>query len=563
MNRRRFLQNAGILTASAAVGDVASLASLVSRKPNFVVVLADDMGFSDAGCFGGEIDTPTIDGLAERGCRFTQMYSTARCGPSRNCLLTGRYAQETAADVMSKGKIPDYTHFIPEYLRTQGYRSYHSGKWHFRLNALADGVGFDRSYQMMDESRYFSQKSHLLDEVPLPITGDGYYSTTAIADYAVDFLRDHQQHHANDPFFLYLAFHSPHFPLQAPQADIDHYRGHYDEGWDVIRERRHRHMLDMGLVNCALAKMEPEVYPPWNFPASELKQRIGPGEITRAVPWNTLNEEQKRFQSMKMSIHAAMITRMDTETNKVLKQLKSMNVFDDTVIIFLSDNGASAEEIIRGDGNDPSAPAGSAKSFLSIGPAWATTADTPLRLHKSYVHEGGISSPMVVSWPNGIRKKSELRISPCHFIDILPTLTELAGGNLKTLSPAGPAYPGKSLVPALRSMKPINRDFLYFNHNSNRAIRMGDLKLVAKGADAPWELYNLGTDRCEQKDLAQMHPDQVATLSAKWKNQDDIYAKEREDAPAINKTVLNKTVLKPLARSMDRRAPSPSARVKS
>jgi len=539
MDRRSFLQRAGAASAGCALNTLPGVAKTAQRKPNFVLVLADDMGFSDAGCFGGEIETPTIDSLAKGGTKFTQMYSTARCGPSRNCLLTGRYAHQTAADVMTKGNIPEYTHFLPEYLKKQGYRSYHSGKWHMRLVPRTDGIGFDRTYTMMDESRFFTQQSHLLDDVPLPKPKEGYYSTTAIADYAVDFLRDHQKEHQADPFFLFLAFHAPHFPVQAPQADIDAYRGRFDDGWDVMRERRHKRLLDMGIINCDLAPMEPGIYPPWNFKEEELRERIGPGEVTRAVPWNTLTEEQKKFQSVKMSIHAAMITRMDKEIGKVIQQLRTMGVYDDTVVIFLSDNGASGEEIIRGDGHDKTAPPGSAKSFLSIGPGWATAADTPFRLHKSWVHEGGIASPMVVSWPRGLKSRENMRTDPCHFIDILPTFVELAGGNVNAVQPAGPPLPGISLAEAIRSGQKTRRDFIYFNHSDNRALRKDDWKIVAKGVDGPWELYDMKHDRCEQKNLAEAKPELLKTMASEWKSMDDLYAKQREtSAPSKAKRML-------------------------
>jgi arylsulfatase len=531
MDRRSFLQKAGATGTSLVLNGIPGFAKTGSRKPNFVLILADDMGFSDAGCFGGEIDTPNIDSLAKGGTRFTEMYSTARCGPSRNCILTGRYAQQTAADVMTKGNIPEYTHFLPQYLKPQGYRSYHSGKWHMRLVPRTDGVGFDRTYTMMDESRFFTQDSHFLDDVELPRPKEGYYSTTAIADYAVDFLRDHQKGHKDNPFFLFLAFHAPHFPVQAPQADIDHYRGRFDEGWDVMRERRYKKLRKMGIINCDLAPMEPGVYPPWNFTEEELKRRIGPGEVTRAVPWSTLTEEQKKFQSVKMSIHAAMITRMDAEIGKVTRQLKNMGVFEDTVIVFLSDNGASGEEIIRGDGHDPTAPPGSAKSFLSIGPGWATAADTPFRLHKSWVHEGGIASPMVVSWPRGVKAGGTLRTDPCHFIDILPTFVDLAGGETNALRPSGPSLPGISLGAAIRTAQKTSRDSIYFNHSNNRALRKSDWKIVAKGLDGPWELYSMKFDRCEQKDLAQIKPEVVKEMATEWNSLDALYERERELAP--------------------------------
>ena len=530
MNRRSFLHKLSAAGVGCGLNALPGLAKVVPRKPNFVLVLADDMGFSDAGCFGGEIETPTIDALAKGGTKFTQMYSTARCGPSRNCLLTGHYAQQTAADVMTKGNIPEYMHFLPEYLKRQGYRSYHSGKWHMRLVPRAGGVGFDRSYTMMDESRFFTQENHLLDDVALPRPRDGYYSTTAIADYAVDFLRDHENNHKDDPFFLFLAFHAPHFPIQAPQEDIDRYRGHYDEGWDAIRERRYRRLRDSGLIHCDLAPMEPSIYPPWNFKEEELRQRIGPGEVTQAVPWNTLTEEQKKFQSIKMSIHAAMITRMDTEIKKVTGELQEMGQFDDTMIVFLSDNGASGEEIIRGDGHDKTAAPGSAKTFLSIGPGWATAADTPFRLHKSWVHEGGIASPMIVSWPRGIKSGEKLRTSPYHFIDILPTFVDLAGGSVADFQPVGPSLPGISLSGPIRNAQKVEHDFIYFNHSNNRALRKADWKIVAKGLDGPWELYDMRSDRCEQKDLAKDKPDLVKAMASQWQALDDLYARQRETA---------------------------------
>ena len=395
IDRRQFLRSLGGVAAAAA------LPGATAKKPNFVVILADDMGFSDAGCYGGEIDTPNLDSLAAQGLRFTQGYSTARCGPSRSSLLTGYYAQQTASDVMTPGNIPNYTKFIPEYLKPLGYRTYHSGKWHIKFATGAAGVGFDHSYAMLDEVRFFTQSRHELDAKPLPKPEEGYYSTTAIADYAVRFLKEHAQEHAAEPFFLYLAPHSPHFPLQAPAADIEHYKDRFTEGWDTARERRTQRMQRMGIVNCPLAPLEPNMWTRWNTPDEELFAKIGPGEVTRAVPWSTLTAEQKQFQRTKMAIHAAMITRMDTEIGKVLKQLQAMGAERDTVVIFLSDNGASSEQIIRGDGHDSSAPMGSARTHLGLGPGWSSCANAPFRLHKSWVNEGGIATPLIVRWPNG------------------------------------------------------------------------------------------------------------------------------------------------------------------
>ena len=394
LDRRHFL---GLMGGAAALG------AAPATKPNFLVILADDMGFSDAGCYGGDIEQPNLDRLAAKGLRFNHGYSTARCGPSRSCLLTGYYAQQTASDVMTPGNVPSYTRFIPDYLKPLGYRTYHSGKWHMKFATGTGGVGFDHSYTMLDENRFFTQNRHDLDGQPLPKPDEGYYSTTAIADYAVRFLKEHARDHAQDPFFLYLAPHSPHFPLQAPAEDIARYKDKFAEGWDVARQRRFERMRRMGIVNCALSPLEPNMWTRWNTPDEELFAKIGPGEVTRAVAWSTLTPEQKSFQRTKMAIHAAMITRTDLEIGKVVKQLEDMGVSRDTVILFLSDNGASSEQVIRADGHDSTAPLGSARSFLGLGPGWSSCANTPFRLHKSWVNEGGIASPLIVHWPNGIR----------------------------------------------------------------------------------------------------------------------------------------------------------------
>jgi arylsulfatase len=535
-DRRTFLKSVG----ASAITPVFSQQG--SRKPNFVVILADDMGYSDAGCYGGEIDTPNLDRLAAGGLRFTNAYSTARCGPSRNCLLTGYYAQQTAADVMTPGNVPEWTRFLPEHLKPQGYRSYHSGKWHIRFKALG-GTGFDGSYMLLDENRYFSPRLQHLNERPLPAVkpDDHFYVTKAIGEHGVQFLKQHAAEHANDPFFLYLAFTSPHFPLHALQEDIDLYKDRFSEGWDAVREKRLQRMRRIGLVNCELSPLEAAERPRWSTPDSELLEKIGPGEVTRAVAWSTLTPEQKKLQRTKMAIHAAMITRMDREIGRVIEQLRSMNQLENTVILFLSDNGASAEQIIRGDGHNASASPGSASSYLCLGPGWASAANTPFRLHKSYVHEGGIASPLIVHWPAGIREKGALRHDPCHFIDVLPTLVSLSGRDMTTVAANGaPALPGRSLVPAFGKTGAITRDYLYFNHSNNRAIRVGDWKLVATGQSGPWELYDLSKDRAEQRNLISQQPDRARKLSQLWQDRDAEFVSVREAATPTTKARLER-----------------------
>ncbi len=532
MNRREF-------TRTVAGGGAAALgvrAQGSRRKPNLLVVLADDMGYSDAGCYGGEVLTPTLDKLAARGIRFTQAYSTARCGPSRGSLLTGYYAQRTASDVMTPGRIPEWTRFIPHYLNSLGYKSYHSGKWHIRFRPCG-GAGFDHSYFLGDQDRFFSPTRHQRDDKPLPPVKrtDGYYATVAIADNAIDQLKQHASESPSNPFFLYLAFTAPHFPLHALQKDIDEYRGKFAEGWDTLRERKHARMKRMGLVNTPLSKLEPDMRPAWNTSDEELRRQIGPGEVMHAVPWSTLTAEQKEFQRTKMAIHAAMITRMDREIARVLDQLRAMNALDDTVILFLSDNGASSEQLIRSDGHDPAAAPGSAGSHLCLGPGWSGASNAPFRLHKSWVHEGGIASPLIVHWPAGIKDGGKLRHDPCHFVDVLPTLVDLAGGDANALrAPGAPALSGTSLVPAFARDGAVKREKpIYFHHSNNRALREGNWKIVAAGKDGPWELYDMRTDRAEQQNLAAKDPARVERMAAVWKQMDEEFVNAREASTAM------------------------------
>jgi arylsulfatase len=534
LDRREFLRVAGGSAAAAIAGS--RMASGAAKKPNFLVILADDMGYSDARCYGGDIDTPNLDRLAAGGVRFTQGYSTARCGPSRSCLMSGQYAQQTAADTMTPGHIPNYVRFIPEYLKPLGYRNYHTGKWHLKHVTGEGGVGFDHSYTMMDELRFFTQNNHMLDGEKLPKPGDGYYSTTAIADYGVRFLKEHAKDHSAKPFFLYTAFHSPHFPLQAPQEDIDKYKDRFAEGWDTARERKWQRMTKMGLINCSLAPLEPNMWTKWNTPDEELIAKIGKGEVSKAVPWSSLTPEQKKLQRTKMAIHAAMITRMDIEIGKLLDQVKAMGVTNDTVVIFLSDNGASSEQLIRGDGHDSSAPLGSARTHLGLGPGWASNSNAPFRLHKSWVNEGGTATPLIVHWPAGIKDKNALRHDPCHFVDVLPTLVDLGGG--KPVAESGPGLAGKSIAPAFTKDGSVKHDYIYFNHNHNRALRVADMKLIATGDDGPWELYDLSKDRSEQKNLASAQPDRAKQMSARWKSIDDEFTRAREAAPASTKKLM-------------------------
>ncbi len=488
-------------------------------RPNVLVIMADDMGYSDPGCYGGEISTPNLDGLAREGLRFTQFYNTARCWPSRAALLTGYYAQQVRRDEVpgvksgAGGARPPWARLLPALLKSAGYRSYHSGKWHVDGKPMQEG--FDHSYSLEDHDRHFAPRRHTLDDVLLPAVepGSEYYSSTEIASHAIRWLQDHAANHAGEPFFEFLCFTAPHFPIQAPEEDIARCRGRYAAGWDALRAARWQNMQKLGIGGSALAPMERDVGPPYAFPQAIAK--LGPDEVSRPLEWTALSESQRTFQARKMEIHAAMVERMDREIGRVLEQVRTMGAMENTLILFVSDNGASAEMMVRGDGHDPAAAPGSAATFLSIGPGWSSLANTPFRRHKTWVHEGGIATAFLAHWPRGISARGELRHTPAHLIDIVPTILELAGIRHPATSPD---LPGMSLTPLFTKDGTVAHPFLWWLHEGNRALRSGQWKIVSV-RDGPWELYDLSRDRSESRNLASEMPAKVQELAAIWQRQ--------------------------------------------
>lgn len=492
----------------------------INAKPNILIILADDMGYSDPGCYGGEIQTPNLDKLAQNGLRFTQFYNTGRCWPTRSSLLTGYYARAIRSDP-PVGRLPSWTRLLPQHLKPAGYRSYHSGKWHVKgaPNPCADG-GFDRSYEMDDHDRYFNPQKHRENDRAIPAVkpGTDYYVTSAIADHAIRCLKEHSGKHAEQPFFSYVAFTSPHFPLHALSKDIEKYRDQYLKGWDSVHEERWRRLRQAGIASGKPALFDPGLSP--RYFKDGVMEELGPGEVKHAVPWQSLTPEQKKYQATKMAIHAAMVDRMDQEVGKLIAQLRAMNALENTIVFFLSDNGADATLLVRGDRHDQSAKPGSAASYLCLGPGWASASNTPFRRHKVWVNEGGISTPLIVHWPQGIRDRGELRHDAGHVIDLVPTVLELAG-----VSPTAtwketsvPALQGKSLVPAFRRDNVLDRDFLFFHHEGNRALHMDKWKLVsAREDDNRWELFDLKKDRGETVNLATKQPKRVAEMESRWK----------------------------------------------
>jgi len=501
--------------------------TLSGSKPNILLVVMDDMGYSDLGCYGSEIDTPNINKLAEDGLRFSQIYNTGRCWPTRSSILTGYYAPQVCMDPPNPVYRPSWQRLIPQFLKSSNYRSYHSGKWHVANTKDPEKEGgFDTSFGYDIE-----QYNHFFD-----FDGETKFSSTGITDHALKCLEDHEANHSDKPFFHYLAYTAPHFPVQAEQEDIDKYKDKYNEGWDIMRQRRHKRQLEIGLVNCNLSKREDDVPAPHYLAQKEAwDANYGPGEIEYAVAWDSLTEEQKTFQATKMAIHAAMIDRTDRELGRILDHLKKTNTYEDTLILFLSDNGASAELMIRGGGHDPDARPGSVDSHLCLGPGWSTCCNTPFRRHKIWVHEGGVSTALVAHWPKGITAKGELRHDMGHVIDFLPTFLDLAGVSENDIERANaPRLPGKSLVPSFIKNNSVKRDHIFFHHEGNRALRAGDWKLVNESNvnrgqnDNPWALYDLSKDRCEMVDLSKDNPQKFQEMQSHWQVFEDEYRTARE-----------------------------------
>ena len=479
-----------------------------TERPNIVVVLVDDMGFSDLGCYGSEIPTPNLDALAAGGLRFTQFYNTARCCPTRAALLTGLYSHQTGVGHMTdddgvpgyRGRLNDRCVTFGEVFKPAGYFTAMTGKWHVGQN---HGVtpwqrGFDRSLNAAAGGFFFpgSEKAKLFlngeaienSDARLP---KDWYSTDLWTTFGLKFIDEAKD--AKKPFFLYLAHNAPHFPLQAPVDAIDKFRGQYKSGWDALREKRHAKQVSLGIVDKA-----------WQVAAR-------PSDIKA---WSDCSaEEQDRFDHL-MSVYAACVYRMDQAMGDLVAGLKSRGVYDNTLILFMSDNGGNAESGPNGKSEgDPT----KANSNWFCGESWAFLENTPFRKYKHYNHEGGIASPLIVHWPSAIAARGELRSEPAHLIDIMATCVDASGANYPTNFNGKPILPleGRSLVPVF-SEKPIERDGLYWEHEGNAAVRVQDWKLVRLGRNGPWELYDLKSDRTEQHNLVASNPEKTKELSAKW-----------------------------------------------
>jgi arylsulfatase len=526
--------------------------------PNIVLIMSDDMGYSDLGCYGGEINTPTLDGLAENGLRFTQFYNTARCCPTRASLLTGVYQHQAGIGLMTGNRnLPGYQGelgrnvvSIAEALGTAGYRSYMSGKWHVTRFTRPEGPkdnwpmqrGFEKFYgtiigagSFYDPATLCRANTFITPDNDPKYKPETYYYTDAISDNAVTFLKDHTSESPEKPFFLYVAYTAAHWPMHALPKDIARYKGKYDSGFSPARDQRLKRLREIGLVDSS----------------TELSPQSDDWEKVQDKAWEAGN----------MEVYAAMIDNMDQGIGRIVSELKRQGQLDNTLIMFLQDNGGCAEGFGRytpknpyrtdykplgidglqnkiwppmqtRDGRavrvGPGVMAGPEDTFIGYGRGWANVSNTPFREYKHWAHEGGISTPLIVHWPAGTAKnrRGTLERQPGHVIDIMATCVD-AGGVKFPGSYAGNeliGLEGVSLKPALSGKSLKRTDAIYFEHHLNCAIRDGDWKLVRKGQTGnpaklmEWELYNMSTDRSELNDLASQQPQKVEELSAKWES---------------------------------------------
>ena len=525
---------AALLTGSTSIAVAGSASAISQKQPNVLIVLADDLGFSDLGSYGSEIETPNLDSLAEQGVRFSNFYNSARCWASRAALISGYYPQQMNADPPDRKTIRRWSTPISTILKQQGYRAYHSGKWHIPMydQTTKDG-GFDQSYSLNDHNRFFYAKGHTENDQPLPPIKKGadYYATSAIADHMIKYLKQHQSDHSDQPFFGYLAFTSPHFPLMAPQETINKYDGKYDAGWDVLKQRRLDELRNQGFPAWKASAREPQIDAPSRLKGTE--EALGPIETYNAVEWDTLSAEQKSYQAKKMQIHAAMIDEMDRAIGRVITQIRSMGALEDTLIMFMSDNGASAEILVRGDGHNPEVPMGSGESYLCLGPGFANLANAPFRRYKIWNHEGGIATPMIAFWPKGINPElaGSINQQPGHLVDVVPTIMNLIGINDSFRKAEAPPLPGSSFSDAFKGETMQKRGAIFFKHKGNRGMRLGDWKVVSSPTDRnKWELYNLKNDRAETTNLAAQFPEKIQQLTQYWQKLEDQMAMDAKQS---------------------------------
>ena len=498
------------------VAHATTFASPNGERPNIVIIMTDDMGYSDLGCYGSEIHTPHLDGLAKEGIRFSQFYNTSRCSPTRSSLMTGLYSHQAGMGLLTKdegprnpgyrGRLMERCVTMAEVLSSKGYQNIATGKWHMGDAKKAWwplGRGFDRFYGCPQGGGFFFRPSSwaverfvvrdneiIYDKQRDPPSD--WYATDAFTDEGITYVKEAVDN--KKPFFWYLAYNAPHFPLQAKPEDIAKYRGKYLAGWDNIRRNRYEKLVQLGLI--------------------DKRWTLSPRD--ESVPaWDTLSDKQKEAQDERMAIYAGMIDCVDQNVGKLVAALKKMDVYENTLILFLHDNGGDVSGGAMGKNIGQGIP-GTAESLVHYGTCWANVSDTPFRKHKGLIHEGGIATPLIAHWPEGIsaEMRGKIATEPAHLIDLMTTVVDISGATYPATFKGHKIIPmeGKSLLPVLQG-KPFHRDTpLFFEHTGNRGIRLGKWKLVAVRRK-PWELYDMQADRTERNNIAAEHPEKVKELA--------------------------------------------------
>lgn len=472
-----------LFLGTLAMGCV-SVISAANSRPNIVLIMADDLGFSDLGCYGSEIETPNLDQLASQGLRFNQFYNTAKCHSSRICLLTGLYMFQAGNQKMDRGLT------IAEVLKPAGYQTMMVGKWH--LDGEPTDRGFDRYFGHLSGATNFfhGDNTFRLDGEQYEVPLSGFYTTDAKTDFALQFLEQAGQ--SDKPFFLYLAYNAPHYPLHVKEQDFRKYENRYASGWDSVRKARFRRQMELGILG------------------SDVELSPRPADV---AAWEELSEADRNWEAERMAAYAGMVDCLDQNIGRLMVQLEKMRGGDNTIVIFCSDNGACPFERTRGKTLRPWDP----KSYWTYDKGWAHVGNTPFRWYKQNQHEGGITSPMIVSWSGLKTEPGSVTSQPAHLIDFMATCAELAGANYPRRRGGRDITPlqGKSLTPIFAGKQREPHDWLYFQFSNNRAIRRGDWKLAsAKGA--AWELYDLSSDRSELNDQAGRYPDRFNELKELW-----------------------------------------------
>ncbi len=549
MNRREFLKALGLGAVSVGVpAFVGKVAAADWKKPNVVLIMSDDMGFSDIGCYGGEIDTPNLDRLAANGVRFTQFYNTARCCPTRASLMTGLYQHQAGVGHMMddrgfdayRGNLNRNCVTIAEALEPAGYRRYMSGKWHITRHTDPDGPkhnwplqrGYEKFYgtiigagSFYDPMTLCRNNTYITPVNDPEYKPDRFYYTDAISDNAVKYLREHERESPEKPFFMYVAYTAAHWPMHALPEDVAKYKGSYDRGYADCRQQRFKRLKEMGLID-----------PDW-----ELSEQAGDWEKVEHPEW----------EIRCMEVYAAMVDRMDQGIGRIVAELKRQGALDNTLIFFLQDNGGCAEGMGRGknvnerwekgvtdrtpmapdelqptlwppmktrDGRPvlggPDVMPGPDGTYIAYGRNWANVSNTPFREYKHWVHEGGISTPLICHWPQRVKNPGRLCKDPGHLIDIMATCVDVSGAKYPATYQGHQIQPaeGISLAPTFEG-KALRERPIFWEHEGNRAVRLGHWKLVSKHPGR-WELYDMKNDRTEMHDLAAEQPGKVRQLEA-------------------------------------------------